>query len=330
MILYEDAPQPIVRLGEQDLAGRRLVARTVCYAGEAGRPRWRFDPIERRFQARSAEGVLRVGPFDPEPWVLTLSRGPSGGVAVGPGDPAEPVRGALQAAATGAALAGRGVYLLDPSEATLPDPDGSVFVVVFSVAPGARCPQALKTSARRGLAAGVLLPLIPGWTVEPEALARTVEEAARCGSRFAAPVVAADDGTARRAIVQAREEIDARCPDDFFERIHHADWEGEVEQGRQAIRAACSRLGLASLPARAVGRGQSIGNAGAAGRLEERADALAGRDEHHASLLHAAARWIDESDWDLGPIVREGNFRRVFPFAGEVARETEEAIRGTS
>ncbi|HYR46610.1 MAG TPA: hypothetical protein VER78_06355, partial [Thermoanaerobaculia bacterium] len=60
---------------------------------------------------------------------------------------------------------------------------------------------------------------------------------------------------------------------------------------------------------------------------EERADALFGRDEHRASLLHAAARWIDESGRDLAPIVAEGNFRKIFPFVEEVAREAEAAFR---
>jgi hypothetical protein len=43
-------------------------------------------------------------------------------------------------------------------------------------------------------------------------------------------------------------------------------------------------------------------------------------------LLIAAARWIDESGRDLGAIAREGNFRRIFPWDGEVAEESEAAL----
>ena len=50
-------------------------------------------------------------------------------------------------------------------------------------------------------------------------------------------------------------------------------------------------------------------------------------DEHRASRLHAAARWIDVCERDLAPILREGNFARAFPFGPELAREAEEALR---
>jgi hypothetical protein len=39
-------------------------------------------------------------------------------------------------------------------------------------------------------------------------------------------------------------------------------------------------------------------------------------------------RWIDESRRDLSAVAREGNFRRIFPFSGEVAAEAESALRG--
>ena len=49
-------------------------------------------------------------------------------------------------------------------------------------------------------------------------------------------------------------------------------------------------------------------------------------DEHRSALLHAAARWIDESGRDLRAVLAEGNFRKVFPFAPEVAAEAEKAL----
>jgi hypothetical protein len=37
-------------------------------------------------------------------------------------------------------------------------------------------------------------------------------------------------------------------------------------------------------------------------------------------------RWIDESGRNLAAVASEGNFRRVFPFDGEVAEEAEAAL----
>ena len=74
-----------------------------------------------------------------------------------------------------------------------------------------------------------------------------------------------------------------------------------------------------------MGSREPASNAVASGRLEERAQA-AHSDEHRAALLHAAARWIDESGRDLASIAREGNFAKVFPFGADIAREAEDAL----
>ena len=50
-------------------------------------------------------------------------------------------------------------------------------------------------------------------------------------------------------------------------------------------------------------------------------------DEHRVSLLYAAARWIDESGRDLDPVVREGNFRKVFPSAPALSRPRQRSGR---
>jgi hypothetical protein len=326
MIVYESAPEPLVRAGELDLAGRRVAARATPYAGEIGAPRWRFDPIARRFVGRPQEGIVAAGPSDPESWRAALLRAPAGAVLVGPDDAAEPVRGAYRAAAQGAALAGRGVYLLDPAAATLPEESLSDFVALFAMLPRSPIPEALELAARRGLTAGVLFPLIPGWTAEPEELEATLEEAAQAGARFAAGVSPAEDGQARRSLVEARAAIEPDAPEDFFERIHHADWSGALARAQLSLAQACARRGIASLPPRPIGPGEPRANAAAAGHLEEKAEELSARDEHRASLLHAAARWIDEFGRDLTPILEEGNFRKIFPFGEELAREAEEAF----
>ena len=91
------------------------------------------------------------------------------------------------------------------------------------------------------------------------------------------------------------------------------------------FRLEAARRGLATLPTRPVGRGEPSGNSAAAARLEEIAQD-SGADEHRTALLYAAARWIDESGRDLSLVVREGNFRKVFPF-GALAAEAEAAFR---
>jgi hypothetical protein len=82
---------------------------------------------------------------------------------------------------------------------------------------------------------------------------------------------------------------------------------------------------MPAMPPRPIGAGEPAGNAIAAARLEERAVDVED-DEHRFALLHAAVRWIDESGRDLASVVRDGNFRKVFPF-GALAAEVEAAFR---
>jgi hypothetical protein len=76
------------------------------------------------------------------------------------------------------------------------------------------------------------------------------------------------------------------------------------------------------MPPRPAGRGEPAGNRKAAARLEERAE-LSDPGEHRGALLYAAIRWIDESPRDLSAVAREGNFRKVFPFEGDVGQWAE-------
>src|SRR5262249_4576292 len=121
MILYQSARTPAVRFAEQLLAGRRVAVRAQPYAGNAGTARFFFDPIERIFSERPGSGSVAVGPFDAESWRSALGSHPAGAVLVGPCDRAERVRGAYRAAVQGAALSGRGAYLLDPEPEALPE-----------------------------------------------------------------------------------------------------------------------------------------------------------------------------------------------------------------
>lgn len=328
MILFEESGAGAVRGGEMEVAARRIAVRAFPYWGEVGPPPFRFDPVERRFFSRRREGTVLVGPHEVEAWRSSLARFQAGPVLVGPSNAVEEIRGAYRAAAEGALASGRAVYLLDPAPAGLPSEPGRACAALFCWIPGWEVPRAAISAAlARGIPAGFLLPLLPGWTARHDTVEDAVAQAQGAGARFVAPILPARDGAARRSIVEAHGEVDPASDETFFERVHHGDWTAELPSAQIQLRDACVRGGLASVPPRPVGSSEPAGNAVAAGRLEERAQALT--DEHRACLLQAAARWIVEWGRDLTPVVREGNFRKVFPFGDEVARDAEEALTGS-
>jgi hypothetical protein len=325
MIVYEQGTAAAVKFAEQELAGRRIVARAFPYEGDFGRSGYRFDPVERVFSCGESTGAMVAGPFDPEVWEEALSGGPAGAVLIGPGCAAEGVRGAYRAAAEGAAKSGRAVYLDEPDPEGLPEAASPTFVAVFVLLPDRKAAlQRLEEVASRGFAAGGLLPLISGWTDTAEWIDAAVSDAAAAGARFLAPLLPVSDGLARRRIVEARAEVEPDAADDFFDLIHHGGSFAVGNSVRNLLAAACRRANLSAFPDRARGPLEPPANAAAAARLEERAAET--RDEHRASLLHAAARWIDEVGRDLSVVARDGNFRKVFPFGPELARETEEVL----
>jgi len=329
VIVFERAPAPGVRAGEEEIGGRRLAGRLFPYGPEGGLEGLRFDPVARRFVSRRPGAAVPVGPSVAEAWRATAARLPPGPVLVGPGSVAEPVRGAYRAAAEGALAAGRAVYLLDPDADGIPE-SGDDVVLLYSFSPGRRGPfPGLAAAGRRSLARGVIFPLIPGWTAEPDAVDALLSAAAAAGARSVTPLLLEADGESRRAIVEARAEA-APADDGFFERIHHADWLPQMAARLAEVRGLCGARGLAILPPRPVGRRDPAGNAAASAHLEELAELAEGDalPEHRAALLRAAVRWIDESGRDLAAVAREGNFRRVFPFDGEVATAAETALGG--
>jgi hypothetical protein len=324
VIEYENAG-PAVRPREAEVAGRRIAAHAVPYSGEVGPPAYRFDPVERRFFERSPSGRVAVGPAEPEAWARGFAKCPGGPVVVGPGAAVETIRGAAAAAARAAAAAGRPVYLLDPT--AFPDPAGSGYVALFAWSPVPLSDSTPGIAAARaaGLQAGGLLPIVPGWTDSADFLEAYLDGMAGAGATFAAPVAVTADGESRRVLVEARSAADSAAAEHFFERAHHSDWGAAHAAAVIRFRAEAARRGLATVPPRPLGAGEPPGNSAAAARLEERA-LEAGEDEHRAALLYAAARWIDESGRDLALVVREGNFRKVFPF-GALALEAEAAFR---
>jgi hypothetical protein len=326
MIEYQNASAVSVRCLESDVAGRRVAAYAAPYSGEVGDPRFRFDPLDRRLILRRSSGRVAVGPVDPAAWARTFSRCPPGPVAIGPASAVEEIRGAHAAAAEGAARTGRGVYLIDAERAGLPLSPRHGFTALFVWAPE-ETPIEQRLSAARELAipAGTLLPILPGWTDETEFLTGWFERMMHAGAQFTAAVAAAGGGEDRRRLVEARERVEPGSVQGFFEKVHHCDWSAAVRAGLRRFRMEAARRGLPVIPPRPRGAAEPPGNSAAAAHLEERAAELED-DDHRAALLHAAARWIDESGRDLGPVVREGNFGKVFPF-GALAAEAEAAFR---
>ncbi len=322
MILCEAAAGGAVRGGEGVIAGRRIAARILPFGAETDAVR--FDPVDRRFVFPRPDPVLRPGPARAEPWRESLSRVPAGPVLIGPSFRVEPLWGSGLAAARAAVDAGRPVYLLDPSTPAHADSDGilefarngSAVVALCSWRPGraeAAFPGLAHARHAAG-AAGALFPLIPGWTDGDDMLDALAAAAAAGGASSLTPLVPASEGEDRRAIVEARAQVDPEAADRFFEVVHHGEWPARLAGRVEAARSAARRHGLELLPPRPRGSGESRGNAAAAARLEEEAE-LSAPGEHRAALLHAAVRWIDETGRDLSAVEREGNFARIFPFA---------------
>jgi hypothetical protein len=327
MILFEEAAAVAVKAGEFDLCGRRVAARATPYAGDSAPPSFVFDPLELRFVTCRREARVAAGSADPDLWREALGRLPLGAVAVERCSGAEAVRGAYRAAAEGARAAGRGVYLLDPERDGLPNAADPASVVVATWRPGLlSLPPILAIAARAGFSSGLALPVIPGWTAEASFYEPLLDAALAAGAVFVAALCPAGDGEARRMAVEARAESDPLAADSFFERVHHGGWVEEVPRGLAAVQGAVASRGLRALPVRPRGEREPAANSKAAALLEERAAQPAAR-EHHQALLHGAVRWIDESGRDLAALVREGNFRKVFPFGAEASDEVEAALR---
>ncbi len=323
MIVFERA-EPVIRTGEVEIAGRRIAARILPYVGEAGPAPFRFDPVSGSLIRCSPGGRVEAGPAQAEAWRRALNRTPAGPVLVGPVSPAEPLRGAALAAGEGARAAGHAVYLLDPPPSALPDMPGEAYVALFCGLPGEALWRHLEAAARQ-MPSGLVLPVLPGWTTEDEFLETLFRRAAAAGAGYLTALRVASDGGTRRRAVEARGILEPGSVEAYFDRVHHGDWEGESSRAIARMHEEAARRGLAPRPPRPRADGEPAGNAAAAARLEELADAE-GSGEHAAARLRAAVRWIDELGRDLAPIVEEGNFQKVFPFGAEIASEVEKAL----
>src|SRR5436309_7025426 len=99
----------------------------------------------------------------------------------------------------------------------------------------------LSSSRAAGITAGALLPVLPGWTDAPGFLDGWFARATAAGATFVAAVAAAGRAEERRALVEARAELDPSSADAFFEKVHHGDWEGMVRAALRQFRDEARR-----------------------------------------------------------------------------------------
>src|SRR5690349_11428098 len=167
MLIYEPGPAQ-VRAGEELVAGRRIAGRLLPYGASPLREA-RFDPVARRVVPGRANATVACAPPDPRAWADGLSKLPAGPLLVGPGSPAEAVRGSLGAAADAAAEAGRAVYLLDPDGARL---GGATVLCTWRPGPAGGGFPGLREAAESAALAAAIFPLIPEWTADADAIRR--------------------------------------------------------------------------------------------------------------------------------------------------------------
>ena len=178
---------------------------SLPYTGETGPSPVRFDPVAGTFLRRGAGGGrVEVGPAEPEAWRRAASRvrrratvnrtGLFGGAGPGrrPGRPPR-ARGRRDALPTCSIRRSAG----------LPDRPGEGFVAIFASLPDELLFRRLERIAGT-MPAGIVLPVLPGWTAEEPFLDDVVRRAAGAGATFLVALPAAGDGESRRLAVEAR------------------------------------------------------------------------------------------------------------------------------
>jgi hypothetical protein len=150
-----------------------------------------------------------------------------------------------------------------------------------------------------GAGSAVLWPLIAGLTDEPELVADGLDALATTGVAIVQPV-------APRLAPAERRRLAAAAGDGAFDRLFHG---GEPDE-RAFARAAAAR-GLGFLVPRPLPRPPLSGaeNRRLAGWLAVAADLWLrlGRPPSQGQAFFRAARWADETGYDLLALAREGN-----------------------
>jgi hypothetical protein len=170
----------------------------------------------------------------------------------------------------------------------------------------------------RGAAA--VWPLIPGLTDAPALVAAGLDALAAAGAAVVQPVVPRLAAAERRRLAEA-------AGDSAFDRLFHG---GEPDE-RAFARAAVSR-GLGFLVPRPLPRPPLVGaeNRRLAAVLAVAAELWLrlGRSPSQGQAFFRAARWADETGYDLAALAREGNLAVVAALDAASRALLEEAAGG--
>lgn len=202
------------------------------------------------------------------------------------------------------------VQLFPGEESTIPAVNGVAFVVDLL---SALLDRDLDRLARVPAGAAAVWPLIPALTDDAELWEEGCGRLAAAGVRCVQPI-APDLSPADR-----RRLFDEWGNDDLFEALFHRDARSERDFAR-----AAHRHGLVPFLPRPIPRAPIQGreNREAGGLLALAADLWMrlGRTVEPGQALYRAARWADETSYDLEGLAREGNLG-VLPALDERSRE---------
>jgi hypothetical protein len=308
VIVFERSGETAVRRGEfTPLPGVRSRLRAVPYPGckPPGADPWRGE------YARPAEEQrIGVGSDATEDWIRALSGAPAGCILVGPVPPEERIYGAAAAAVSAALDSGRGAVLLGALDPAVPGRDEAVTAVeIWRSGEEETLWEGLRSLRGRAVA-GVVLPLLPGWTTEEPFLESFLSRARREGARFVAPLEVNATGASRAAIL---DDFAAQFPDKadaYFGRLYHADWAADIAEAKKAFFRIAASLGLESRAPAPRGRADFPANLRAIEALDRRADES---PEPEAARLRRAVRSIEDLGRDLQKVAEDGNVRLLFP-----------------
>lgn len=162
--------------------------------------------------------------------------------------------------------------------------------------------------------ASAVWPLVPGITDDPvlweEGCRRLASSGARCAQALTPLLVPAD----RRRLLDEMEK-----PDDVFEALFHREPPSERDFARVAHRHGLDPFLPRPLP-RAPIAGRENRRIGEVLALTAELWLRLGRPVEQGQSFYRAARWVDETSYDLEALAREGNLA-VIPALDERSRE---------
>jgi hypothetical protein len=321
MIQFSSGPA-VVRRGEfAPFPGVRSRIRAIPYAG-LELPG--VDPWKGEYRRKIGGMEVAAGPIGEGRWEEAFAGAPAGSILVGPIAECEPVYGTARAVLGAVSAAGRGAVIVDSlcDGRVLPGGEEFVWIAVWR---GGGDEEFWKRAreARENGRAGVALPLIPGWTTEPEFLRNFLDRAMSAGIEFAAPFEISLDGVSRSAIHADFSERFPERADSYFDDLHHRDWSDVIARVRSSFAEQARAAGISARAPLPRGRREFEANLRAQEALDAEADRIG---EPSASILWSASRRIEDFGRDLAELAKRGNGRLLFSPDSREWRLIEEAI----